>query len=139
VWVTGKQGELRLGILEPQGRLAEISRRFSGHMTAPIGRVLRGELRRIERKSNQDWQCGKTGLSCFKNPWIQEQLKGRTDFLIKEHSAGKIIAVPFEINQQFPLTAFFCFAKYRMISGKSYVVFSFNREEWPVFESNFGE
>ena len=136
IWVEGDQGELRLGVVEPQGGRAEISRRFSGYMTAPVGRVLRGELRRIERKTNPEWKCGKTELFQFKTPWIRRQLKGRADLLVQDHKAGKMLAVPFEVNQPFPLTSLFCFAEIRIISGKSYAVFSFDQMEWPVFEMN---
>ena len=44
-WVVGAEGELRLGILEPNGEEASIRRRFSDHMTGPIGRLIRGEAR----------------------------------------------------------------------------------------------
>ena len=44
-WAVGDQGELRLGVLEPEGRQGSIRRRFSRQLTAPLGRILRGELR----------------------------------------------------------------------------------------------
>ena len=34
-WAVGEQGELRLGVLEPEGGQMSIRRRFSDRMTAP--------------------------------------------------------------------------------------------------------
>ena len=39
-WVVGDKGELRLGVLEPQGGAGVICRRFSHRMTAPAGQLL---------------------------------------------------------------------------------------------------
>ena len=39
-WAVGDRGELRLGVLEPQGSTGTIRRRFSHRMTAPAGRLL---------------------------------------------------------------------------------------------------
>ena len=119
VWATGDRGELRLGVLEPKGERAEISRRFSQHITAPMGRVLRGELREIVRKPDQEWKCGEMVWLRLKTPWIRNRLKGREDILMREHGAGKMLAIPFAVDQPFPLPALFCFAEMRMISGKS--------------------
>lgn len=44
-WAVGEQGVLRLGVLEPQNGCGFIRRRFSHRLTAPLGRILRGEVR----------------------------------------------------------------------------------------------
>ena len=44
-WAVGDRGELRLGVLEPEGTQGTIRRRFSRQLTAPLGRLLRGEAR----------------------------------------------------------------------------------------------
>ena len=48
-WAVGESGALRIGIPEPEGDRLHLRRRFSRSMTAPIGRILRGELRMPER------------------------------------------------------------------------------------------
>ena len=48
-WAVGEGGELRLGVLEPDGAEAVIQRRFSRRMTEPLGRLVRGERPRGDR------------------------------------------------------------------------------------------
>ena len=48
-WAVGERGELRLGVLEPEGAEASICRRFSGRMTQPLGPLLRGRSARLWR------------------------------------------------------------------------------------------
>lgn len=50
-WAVGDRGELRLGVLEPCGDRASIRRRFSAQLTAPMGRLLQGEIRPSGRPS----------------------------------------------------------------------------------------
>ena len=52
-WAVGESGALRIGIPEPEGDRLHLRRRFSRSMTAPIGRILRGELRMPERAMPQ--------------------------------------------------------------------------------------
>ena len=52
-WAVGESGALRIGIPEPEGDRLHLRRRFSRSMTAPIGRILRGELRMPERATPQ--------------------------------------------------------------------------------------
>ena len=52
-WAVGDRGELRLGVLEPEGAQGHIRRRFSGRLTVPLGRLLRGEVRPAGRRSRR--------------------------------------------------------------------------------------
>ena len=46
-WAVGETGTLRIGVLEPEKGRLHICRRFSRQLTAPLGTVLRGELRSL--------------------------------------------------------------------------------------------
>ena len=54
-WAVGDRGELRLGVLEPCGDRASIRRRFSAQLTAPMGRLLQGEIRPVRPAEPVDW------------------------------------------------------------------------------------
>ena len=58
-WAVGESGALRIGIPEPEGDRLHLRRRFSRSMTAPIGRILRGELRMPE--GNAAMAAGRPG------------------------------------------------------------------------------
>jgi len=137
VWVVGKEGDLRLGVLEPQGSEAEIKRRFSESITNPVGQIQYGEVRRVEEKRQSRWCHGVPVF--FRTPWIQRQIAGRSDILACDDEKGRMIAIPFSMNQEFPLSALFCFAEIRPISGKYYAVFAFDKKEWPIFREDFQE
>ena len=115
-WAVGERGELRLGILEPAGEQAEIRRRFSDRMTAPLGRLLRGEIR--PAKEAEDWIPAPSPEQLFRTPWLRRQL-----------------ALPYDPGRAFPLEQLFCFARLRQLGGEAYVVYLFDRQEWPVFEN----
>ena len=71
-WVVGDKGELRLGVLEPQNG---IRRRFSRQMTAPLGSLLRGELRPAGG-SAETWTAAAEPDRLFQTPWLRKQLHG---------------------------------------------------------------
>lgn len=133
-WVIGDLGELRLGILEPAGRQAFIRRRFSERMTAPLGRILRGELRSANGKAETEtWEAAPEPGQLFQANWLRKRLQGARGALTRTGHGCRYLALPYDKGKPFPLTTLFCFARIRQIQGGTYAVFAFNGQEAPVF------
>ena len=130
-WVIGERGELRLGILEPCGEDAFLCRRFSQRMTAPLGRLLRGELRPVTKAERELWSPLRENP--FRAPWLRQQLQYTSGVLTRMEQERRYLALPYDPKQPFPMVSLFCFAEIRNIHGRQYAVFAFNREEWPLF------
>ena len=130
VWLVGECGELRLGVLEPQGDTAVLRRRFSNRMTASLGRLRRGELRRVA-SGEAEWEP--MAGDVFRTPWLRQQLREKTGVLVRQTGSRRLLAIPYDGKTAFPLPAVFCFSVIRRIRGKEYAVFAFDEEEWPVF------
>lgn len=131
VWLVGEKGELRLGVPEPQEDGAAIRRRFSNRMTAPLGRLLRGELRPAASAETAPWEA--VACDSFQTPWLRRQLQEMNGALMRQTGRCRFLAVPYDERYPFPLPPLFCFARIRQIAGEAYAVFAFNQEEWPVF------
>lgn len=132
-WVVGDRGELRLGVLEPQGGAGIISRRFSHRMTAPVGRLLRGEVRpaAAPNESETDWAAAESD-ALFRSPGLRERLRGVEGTLWRREGERLLLAVPYDSRRPLPLTPLFCFAQPRRIRGERYLVFAFDGKERPV-------
>jgi len=131
VWLVGERGELRLGMPEPNGDGAGICRRFSGRMTAPLGRLLRAELRPVTAAAAEAWKPVTEGV--LHSPWLRQQLCTAGEVLFCRAGDCLQLAVPFDSNRPFPMPSLFCFARIRQIRGREYAIFAFDRENWPVF------
>ena len=129
-WAVGDRGELRLGVVEPQNG---IRRRFSHQMTAPLGKLLRGELRPAGDRTEENWTAAPEPDRLFRTPWLRRQLRDVRGALTRTAEAGKFLALPYDEKQPFPLTPLFCLAQPRNIGGKRYLVYAFDGKEWPVF------
>ena len=130
-WAVGEQGDLRLGVLEPCGDHAAIRRRFSDRMTMPLGRILRCELREVESVGQVGWKP--MNALPFRTPWLCRQLQGGQGILTQTGEQKRFLAIPYAPQKPFPLVSLFCFARVQYIRDQKYVVFAFNKEEWPVF------
>ena len=131
-WAVGEQGELRIGILEPQGRELVIRRRFSDRLTQPLGKLLRGEVRPTgEQKTS--WKETAAPEMLFRAPWLRRSLQGRAA-LYRWEGRRLYLALSYDCGQPFPLLPLFCFAKLCRIRGKTYLLFCFNEDQQPVFD-----
>ena len=130
VWAVGEQGDLRLGILEPSSGRYVLRRRFSGQMTAPVGRILRGEVRGSERGA-ETWSLAAYPERLFRTPWLREQLRGMKGVLADGRGRRRV-AIPYDPERPFPLAAMFCFARICRIGEGLYAVYCFDGREWPV-------
>ena len=129
-WAVGDRGELRLGVVEPQNG---IRRRFSHQMTAPLGKLLRGELRPAGDRTEENWTAAPEPDRLFRTPWLRRQLRDVRGALTRTAEAGRFLALPYDEKRPFPLTPLFCLAQPRNIGGKRYMVYAFDGKEWPVF------
>ena len=132
-WAVGDRGELRLGVLEPCGEQAAIRRRFSRQMTAPLGKLLRGEIRPAGAPP-ENWDPAERPERLFRAAWLQQLLQGAEGALTRTEEGWRYVALPYDAKKRFPMETLFCFARIRQIRGKPYAVFHFDGEEQPVME-----
>lgn len=132
-WAVGDRGELRLGVLEPEGRQGAIRRRFSGRLTAPLGRLLRGEVRPAGAGQPEVWEPAPAPERLFRAPWLCQRLKGVQRARTRRAGEVRYLALPYDRAKPFPLTTLFCFARLRSIDGDFYVVYAFDGQDRPVF------
>lgn len=132
-WAVGDRGELRLGVLEPEGAQGSIRRRFSGRLTAPLGRLLRGEVRPAGAKEPETWEPTPAPDRLFRAPWLRQRLKGVQGAQTRQAGETRYLALPYDRGTPFPLTTLFCFAQVRKIGERSYVVYAFDKQDRPVF------
>lgn len=132
-WAVGDRGELRLGVLEPQAGAGAIRRRFSHRMTAPAGRLLRGEVRSVSRQEEAlDWAPVSDGAALFRTPWLRERLQSTEGMLWRREGETLLLAVPYDPRRPLPLMPLFCFARPLRVRGERYLVFAFDEKERPV-------
>ena len=125
---VGEEGELRLGIPEPRNGVFCLKRRVPAREAEPLGRLLRGELRR--REAEDGWQKAPPDL--FSGEELRRCLLSG-EALWRRRDAHRCLALPFDCRQPFPLAEMFCFARICTIAGRQYAVFAFDDREQPVF------
>lgn len=131
-WAVGEGGRLRLGVLEPDGRRGTIRRRFSHQMTAPVGKLLRGEVRPAADRA-EEWEPFSPQKHALRTPWLRQALAGTGGVLTRWADGKRWLAVPWDPSRPFPLVPIVCFAVLRRIRDRDYAVFVLDGEEWPQF------
>ena len=129
----GAGGRLRRGVLEPDGRQGTIRRRFSHQMTAPLGKLLRGEVRPAAEKQVEEWEPFRSEKAALRTPWLRQALAGTDGVLTRWVDGKRWLAVPWDCTRPFPLMPIICFASLRRIRDRDYAVFLLDGEEWPLF------
>ena len=133
-WAVGEQGELRLGVLEPADGRAAIRRRFSDRLTAPLGKLLRGEVRpAVPAADAGGWEDAPHPEALFCTPWLREQLRGVRGARTRVREGRRDLALPFDPKEPFLLPPLFCFARVRELEGRLCAVFAFDGREQPLF------
>lgn len=132
-WAVGNQGELRLGVLEPSGKQGSIRRRFSRQLTAPLGRLIRGEIRPAGAREPEAWEPASSPGQLFRALWLRQRLRETRGALTRTAGETRYLALPYDKGKPFPLTTLFCFAHIRKIGTGDYVVYAFDRTDRPVF------
>ena len=134
-WAVGERGELRLGVLEPEGAEASICRRFSGRMTQPLGPLLRGEVRPAVEDGG-DWESASTPDHLFRSPWLRRSLRRVQGALTRTWTGGRELALPYDPAKPFPLAPMFCLARVRRLGEGWYVIYRLDRQEQPVLRED---
>lgn len=134
-WAVGEAGELRLGVLEPENGQMSIRRRFSRRMTEPLGRLLRGEVRPAV-EDGRSWEAVQEPERLFRTPWLRRQLRGMEGVLTQNIEEGRRLALPYDPQKPYPLAPMFCLSRIRRLGAGKYVIYTFDRREWPVSEKN---
>lgn len=133
-WVVGERGELRVGVLEPCGLEATISRRFSNRLTVPLGPIRTGELRPAgEQEDSADWKAMRRPEDWFRTPWLCGQLRSFRGVWAAREGTVCRVAIPYDSKQPFPMPQIFCFARVATVSGRRCVLYAFDQNELPVF------
>ena len=149
-FAVGESGRLRLGVLEPEGDVFGIRRRFPIRESAGLGKLLHGELLPCGREETSvpespdlpplseppmqgDWKAAPPPERMFRSPFLREQLRDIPGILARQEGGCRFVALPYHGRRPFLLSALFCFARICSIGGKEYAVFAFDRDENPVF------
>ena len=132
-WAVGREGSLRLGVLEPSGQEAVIRRRFSMRMTEPLGQLVRGGVRPAAAEDRESWQAAPDPETLFRAPWLRKRLRGIAGALVRTGEGRLLLALPYDSGRAFPLPTLFCLADIRSVNGRTYAVFAFDGEGHPVF------
>ena len=131
-WVAGERGEVRLGILEPlQGGMWEIRRRVSNAAAAPMGRILRCEVRRVGECAPV-WQAVPEPERLFTTPFFRQGLQGTDGVLSCRRDGECLLALPWNKAAPFPLAPLFCLARLHCIGNRYYIVYAFDEKERPI-------
>ena len=134
-WIVGEQGELRLGIPEPQqGGVWGISRRVSNAAAAPLGRILRCEVRKAGECA-PTWQPEPEPERLFASPFLRQGVQGRSGVLSCRSGGNLLLAFPWEKAAPFPLAPLFCLARLLCIGSRYYIVYAFDGQERPVMQN----
>lgn len=131
-WAVGDRGELRLGVLEPEGEHASIRRRFSAQLTGPLGRLQWGEVRPAHPAAPGDWLPAGQAADLFRSPWLRERLWDAAGALTRTENGRRYVALPYDPERPFPLPSLFCLARICRIGGRNYAVYAFDQTEQPV-------
>lgn len=131
LFLVGEQGELRLGVPQPEGGRFVLRRQLSAKEAGGAGRLLRGELRPFVSREGS-WQSVPEPWELFRENQLRRQLQGIQGALVYHGGNRRFVALPFDTGKPFPLTDMFCLARVRRIGQREYAVFCFDREERPV-------
>ena len=109
-----------------------IRRRFSHQMTAPVGKLLRGEVRPAADRA-EEWEPFSPQKHALRTPWLRQALAGTGGVLTRCADGKRWLAVPWDPSRPFPLVPIVCCAVLRRIRDRDYAVFVLDGEEWPQF------
>lgn len=130
LFVVGEQGELRLGVIQPEDGAFVLRRQISVREAASAGRILRCELH-SDVSLEPEWERAVEPEKLFRDPALKRHLQNGTDVLIRRSSDRCFVALPFDVRRPFPMTDLFCLARIRRIRQRQYAVFCFDRQEKP--------
>lgn len=133
-----QKGEYPLGVLEPRGDRLSLRRTVLTNGLKNLGTIWRGEARMSYAFAGRSqWQSVEAAEQFFqKTPHFSEALAELRGALWQRAGDNRLLALPYECSQPFPLPELFCLARIMAVDGKTYVVYAFDREEQPVLPKN---
>lgn len=135
ITIIGEKGSFRLGVPEPAGDSLKIRRRVSKQEISKLGKIvnctLSGGSTVVQPTDN--WTPISAPAELFRSSFLRERLQSSRDALTQEQNGVRLLALPMDVRQPFPLPALFCMAHLRCIRGHWHVVFAFNKKETPIF------
>ena len=122
IYAQGEHRRLLLGVLE-SGDI-RLKRRFSKYLTAPMGRMVCAQAE-PSPAGRDSWHKVMPGeISGFDLP---------DGTLTAKQSSLRLLALPYDETQPFPLVELFCFAEIREIRGSCYAVVAIDDRGEPHF------
>lgn len=128
VWVIAERGEVRLGVMEPQGEHLLLSRRLSRRTLDTIGTFTGAELRRLGEEREQ-WKAAETILP----KWLAPYLQSAEGVLTAQGEGWHTLAIPYAKDRPFPVPRLFCFGRLSTLKGQAYILYRFSPAGWPLF------
>lgn len=139
-FAVGRTGEVRLGILVPEGgslvpeggSLAA-ERRLSVREAAAAGELVRGEVWPVGVPEGESWSEGVFSRRLPLAPELQKALGETSGALYASGPGGGfLLALPYDPRQRFPLETLFCLARISILRGRAYAVYAFDGAGRPL-------
>lgn len=127
--LSGEQGRLLLGVLEPAGRELRLCRRLYSRDVAGLGPLRRGEAWCSFRFQETVWRESSQPAQLFQGKFLQSRLRGVERAWWRREGELLLLALPLEEGKPFPLEALFCLGRLEQVEGRSCVVYTFRQEE----------
>ena len=129
-----EKGEYPLGVLEPRGERMELRRTLRAGELRALGAIWRGDIRMSYAFAREStWEPVKAAGEFFqRDPHLARGVEKIEGALWREERGQRQLALPYAPERPFPLVELFCFAQVRLIEGKSYVIYRFDREDHPA-------
>ncbi|MBU5626988.1 hypothetical protein KQI82_08725 [Oscillibacter sp. MSJ-2] len=131
-YAVGERGELTLGVMEPRGEDLYLARRLSCREAEAAGPLRCCEARAVLPRAEEGWRPLEHPEDFFRSGFFKGQLRDVEGALWRERDGGRQLALPFDSRRPFLLTELFCFARIRLLQGRQYAVFTFDRQDQPV-------
>ncbi|MBQ3103505.1 MAG: hypothetical protein IJC58_04385 [Oscillospiraceae bacterium] len=131
IYLKGERGELLLGVAEPAGGGWLLRRSVAANGIEKLGFLQCGELR-VQGENGGGWQvlAPPQALFCRRFCLRMPPLSGA---LFRRNEKGRELAFPYGERQSFPMAGLFTLARIERIGGKEYAVFSFDKNNEPIF------
>ena len=129
--LRGENGELALGVLEPEGRELALLRRLYSRDLAALGPLRDGKAWCSFRFQEERWRETACPAQMFRSAFLQSRLRPAGRAWWRREGELLLLALPAEESSPFPLEALFCLARVERVEGIPCAVYAF-REEEPV-------
>ncbi len=128
-----QRGEVPLGVLEPDGEKFRLCRRVNAREIESRGGVT-GAMVRLSYSFRENWRQA-DGNFFHRGHFGQTAWEGA---MWRQEGERRLLAIPWNTGQVFPLVKLFCFARIFPVCGRCCVVFCFDQEEEPVMVEKRG-